>query len=75
MMTAGHIMRRLQLLWCLPKPPQDTEERLSQMRRWIVMRKSRGSVRLMNAQYVTREELNQKKQELRSHDFLEEVRS
>ena len=67
-------MRRLQLLWHLPQPPKDTEERLSQLRRWIVMRKSRGSVRLMNAQYVTREELNQKKEELRTHDFLEKGR-
>ena len=63
MLSAESIIGRLRLLWHLPQPPKDTEERLSQLRRWIVMRKSKGSVRLMNARYVTREELIHKKKE------------
>ena len=66
---AGRILERLQGLWQLPQPPEDTEERESQLRRWIVMRKSRGSVRLMQGRYVTREELERRRAQLRNERF------
>ena len=66
---AGRILERLQGLWRLPQPPEDTEERESQLRRWIVMRKSRGNVRLIRGRYVTKEELERRRARLRNERF------
>ena len=66
---AGHILGRLQGIWRLPQPPEDTEERENQLRRWIVMHKSKGNVRLMRGRYVTREELERRRARLRNERF------
>lgn len=71
---AGRILERLQGLWQLPQLPEDTEERENELRRWIVRRKSRGSVRLMQGRYVTREDLERRRAQLRNQQFSSDKR-
>ena len=71
---AGRILERLQGLWQLPQLPEDTEERENELRRWIVRRKSRGSVRLMQGRYVTREDLERRRAQLRNQQFSTDKR-
>ena len=72
-MPIQSLIKRISQLF--PKPPIHTKREMKDRERAIISRYAQGNASLQIGRYITTKEIEQRKEELSSYDFLPKVRS